>query len=100
MNNKLQKSTLWLDLLNSDLYDYKGKGKHENRLDKKEWYNGFIRRWLDVDPDDAHESLRDLRRLLRGMIDDFAQRNPLKKTDLDELNNIMSKSPVTKKSLR
>jgi len=98
MNDKLHKSTLWLDLINSDWHDYKGMRKHEDRLDKKEWFEKFISHWPFVVLDNARKPLRDLRNLLRCMVNDYSRRNPLSKSDLDALNNIMEKFPVVKKS--
>jgi len=101
MNNKLLKNTLWLDLLNSDWHDYKGGGKHEDRLDKDEWLKKFLSPWqgsLKVAPlPKIQKKLKDLRALLRRMAEDFSKRKPLRKIDLKRFNDVLKSSPEIKK---
>jgi len=101
MNDILYKNTLWLDLLNSDWHDFKGGGKHEDRLDKDAWLKNFIAPWresLAAAPLLKIQSrLKELRTLLRRMAEDFSQRRPITKNDIDHLNNVLGSSPEIKK---
>ena len=68
---------------------------------KTDWIKKMVREVFKplafVDLDDAREPLRDLRKLLRRMTDNFSRRIPLNKPDLDILNHIIGKLPVIKK---
>ena len=88
---------MWLDLLNSDWHDYKGGGKHENRLYKDAWLKDFLLPWqgsLKVAPlPKIQKKLKELRSLLRCMAEDFSKRKPLRKVDLERLNEVLGSSP-------
>jgi predicted RNA-binding Zn ribbon-like protein len=92
---------LWLDLLNSDWHDFKGRGKHVDRLDSDAWLKNFISPWqesLKAAPwPKIRRKLKELRDLLRRMAEDFSTRTPLNKMDLERLNNILENSPEIKK---
>ncbi len=101
MDSKLQKNSLWLDLLNSDWHDFKGGGQHEDRLDNDAWLQNFLSPWpelLTAAPlTKIRKQLKDLRSLLRRLAEDFSKRRPLKETDIESLNRILAGSPEIKK---
>ena len=101
MNNVLQKNTLWLDLLNSDWHDFRGSGKHEDRLNKDAWLKNFLLPWqgaLKVAPlPKIKKELKELRSLLCRMAEDFSKQKPLRKIDLKRLNDVLGSSPEIKK---
>jgi len=104
MDSKLQKNTLWLDLLNSDWHDFKGGGRHEDRLDNDAWLKNFLLPWQGMlkaaSCTDIRKQLGGLRTLLRRMAEDFSQRRPLRETDLERLNDALARSPEVKKVAR
>jgi predicted RNA-binding Zn ribbon-like protein len=94
-------NTLWLDLLNSDWHDYKGSGRHEDRLLKDAWLINFLAPWrssLNAKPlGKIRNALMELRSLLRRMIENYSVRRPIAKKDLDAFNEILRRSPVINK---
>jgi predicted RNA-binding Zn ribbon-like protein len=104
MDSKLQKNTLWLDLLNSDWHDFKGGGRHEDRLETDAWLGNFLLPWQGMLKGetwpDIRRQLGGLRTLLRRMAGDFSQRRPLRETDLGRLNHALARSPEVKKVVR
>jgi predicted RNA-binding Zn ribbon-like protein len=86
----------WLDLLNSDWHDYKGGGRHEDRLDNYDWLRKFLQHWgeLQINPEDpaTREKLRNLRTLIRAMADDFMTGKKINENDLESLNSILESS--------
>jgi predicted RNA-binding Zn ribbon-like protein len=101
MDSKLQKNSLWLDLLNSDWHDFRGGGKHEDRLFNDVWLKNFLLPWqgsLKATPlPKIQAKLKDLRCLLRRMAEDFSKQKPLGKMDLERLNDVLGNSPEIKK---
>ena len=101
MNNKLLNNTLWLDLLNSDWHDFRGGGKHEDRLYKDAWLKNFLSPWqgsLKAAPSPKiQKKLKELRALLLRMAEDFSKRKPLRKVDLERFNDVLGSSPEIKK---
>ena len=92
---------MWLDLLNSDWHDFRGGGKHEDRLDNKFWLKSFLSPWQGTLKDapllKIQKLLKELRALLRRMAEDFSKQRPLEKMDMERLNNILESSPEIKK---
>ncbi len=101
MDSKLLENTLWLDLLNSDWHDFRGGGKHEDRLENEVWLRKFISPWQEplrvVPLPEILDKLRELRVVLRRMAENFSKREPLRGTDLNRLNNILENSPLVNK---
>ena len=101
MDSKLHKNTLWLDLLNSDWHDFKGGGRHEDRLDSEAWLKNFVFPWrgslAQVPLPVVRDKLKELRVLLRRMAEDFSRRKPLGGKDLERLNHILENSPQINK---
>lgn len=88
----------FVDLLNSDWHDYRGSGRHEDRLDRHDWLADFLRTWgfEGVGEPGAAEvaGLRSLRTLLRGMVEELVAGRRLDPQALDRLNEVMGASPL------
>jgi len=101
MDSKLQKNTLWLDLLNSDWHDFKGGGRHEDRLDNDAWLKNFLLPWQGMLKNtplpNIRKKLEELRSLLRHMAEGFSKRKLLNKIDLERFNEVLGHSPEVKK---
>jgi predicted RNA-binding Zn ribbon-like protein len=104
MDSKLQKNDLWLDLLNSDWHDFKGGGRHEDRLDSDAWLERFLLPWSGmlghIPLPMVRGQLKDLRSLLRRMAEGFAARKSLRRADLERLNGVLGSSPEVRKISR
>lgn len=104
MDRELHKNTLWLDLLNSDWHDFKGGGRHEDRLETDAWLGNFLLPWQGMlgqaSWPDIRKRLGELRGLLRRMAGDFAQRRQLRKKDLERLNGVLGGSAEVKRVVR
>ncbi len=88
---------LWADLINSDWRDYRGSGAREDRISNDTWIRPFLTRagWsggLPSSADRAH--LRDLRSLLRRMVDTLIAGKEIRAADLKSLNGVMAGSPA------
>ncbi|MFH2107312.1 MAG: CGNR zinc finger domain-containing protein [Chrysiogenia bacterium] len=101
MDSKLQKNSLWLNLLNSDWHDFKGGGRHEDRLDNDVWLQNFLLPWPELLMvtllSKIRKQLKELRILLRQLADDYSKRKPLRKMDIERLNAVLRSSPEIKK---
>lgn len=90
-------NTLWLDLLNSDWHDYKGSGRHEDRLDSNDWLRKFLQHWneIQINPDDPaiRKKLHNLRTLIRAMTEDFMTGRKMNEKNMRSLNSILERSP-------
>lgn len=88
----------FLDLLNSDWHDYRGSGRHEDRLNRPGWVDGFLRTWGFQVRGGAGvaevERLRSLRTLLRGMVEDLVAGRRLDAGDIHQLNAVVGASPL------
>jgi predicted RNA-binding Zn ribbon-like protein len=86
-------STPWLDLANSELYD--GFGNFTECLDDPRWIRSFLRYWKLRIPEDpaALKSLRELRSLLRQLVERTFAKGSLSNDDLAKLNTWL-KVPV------
>jgi predicted RNA-binding Zn ribbon-like protein len=91
-------NTLWLDLLNSDYHDYKGGGKDEDRLENSQWLGKFLNYWKNIQIQSNSrlliDQLKDLRFLIRKIVEKFRLGEEIQKTDLNSLNKILAKSPI------
>jgi predicted RNA-binding Zn ribbon-like protein len=84
----------WLDLVNSELYD--GFGNFTECLDDPRWVRSFLRFWkLRIPPGDsaALQALRELRSLLRELVEKNSASGAFDSTDIARLNGWL-KVPV------
>lgn len=84
----------WLDLVNSELWD--GFGNFTECLDDSRWIRSFVRYWkLHIAPCDpaALKALRELRTLLRHLVEKSSGTGTLPAEDLAKLNSWL-KVPV------
>lgn len=91
------KDPLWADLINSDWSDYRGSGAREDRISNDSWLSVFLARtgWNGQLPGSAKRtSLRNLRSVLRRMVETLIAENRVRTADLDALNAILAKSPA------
>jgi predicted RNA-binding Zn ribbon-like protein len=87
-------SAPWLDLVNSELYD--GFGNFTECLDDPRWVRAFLRYWkLHIPADDpgALNALRELRALLRHLVEKNSAQSSLDSSDIAKLN-VWIKVPV------
>jgi len=87
---------LWADLINSDWRDYRGSGAREDRIFNDSWLSAFLDRagWSGRLPGAVNRThLRDLRSLLRRIVDTLIAENRIQTSDLKALNAYMAGSP-------
>ncbi len=80
-------SAAWLDLVNSELYD--GFGNFTECLEDPRWVRSFERHWkLHIPADDpsARYALRELRTLLRHLVEKTSAQGSLDASDIARLN--------------
>ncbi|HYF95015.1 MAG TPA: CGNR zinc finger domain-containing protein [Symbiobacteriaceae bacterium] len=81
---------LWISFLNSDLHDWRGSGRSEDRLDKPGWVAEFLAEWhlpVTNQPDAAAiAALKDLRSLLQRIARSLADGAAVAAGDLGALN--------------
>lgn len=91
-------NNLWLDLLNSDYHDYKGGGKHEDRLENPQWLQKFLGNWdivqAEVDYPKIIHQLSALRSVIRRMTDCYRTEKEISAQDIDTLNGILGSAPM------
>ncbi len=89
---------IWLDLLNSDWHDYRGTGKHEDRLDNPQWMRDFFKRWgLDlsgISGEKVRSSLHDLRDVISRIAKQAAAGRKLGPEALGGLSPLFVHSPL------
>lgn len=89
-----------LDFLNSEFRDFRGRWVRDNLL-QPGWLEQFLARWgLQVaDPLDPAtlETLLALRAVLMNVVDDLVDGGQLSPTDLDTLNVLMLKVPLSRR---
>jgi predicted RNA-binding Zn ribbon-like protein len=92
---------LWLRLLNSDWHDYLGSGRSEDRLDNPQWLRDFLSHWGGaanrIWSVNASEGLRELRTLVRKIVDATIAGKEVSNADWDSLNSYLAKSPVMRR---
>jgi predicted RNA-binding Zn ribbon-like protein len=90
----------WLDLLNSDWHDHLGSGRAEDRLDNQQWLAKFLGRWGGTSSRiwsfNASTQLRELRTLIRKMVDTARVGRRASAGEWDALNAYLAKSPVVR----
>ena len=90
------KDSLWADLINSDWRDYRGSGAREDRISNDSWLGAFLAQagWNGPLPGSANRKhLRELRSLLRRIVETLIARKKVRRADLKALNAILAKSP-------
>jgi predicted RNA-binding Zn ribbon-like protein len=88
---------LWTDLINSDWHDHRGSGAREDRIGNDIWLELFLARagWRGPLPGPAERNgLRNLRALLRGMVDMLISGKGLGRAKLRTLNDVMAAGPL------
>jgi len=92
---------LWLDLLNSDWHDYRGSGRREDRLDDPAWLGKYLARWSDglrgVPAADVRSVLKDLRSVLRAVVDRLAAGKSVPQSLWTRLNALLAACPVVRR---
>ena len=91
----------WLDLLNSDWHDYRGSGRREDRLDDPAWLGRYLSRWPDslrgVPAAEVRAALKELRSVMRAIVDRLAARKPVPGDLWVRLNAFLSACPVVRR---
>lgn len=92
--------TPWTDLINTQMYDWRGGGYFQDRLSWPLWQNAFLQRWslqapVPMEPADraAMMELRDLLQLLWG---DLVEEGTLDPENLAGLNRVMTQGHVVR----
>ncbi|UCE60119.1 MAG: CGNR zinc finger domain-containing protein [Phycisphaerales bacterium] len=89
---------LWLDLLNSDYHDHRGRGRSEDRLENQKWLASFLARWdlphREVQAEDTRKALQGLRSLLLRIMTSLRAGERPRAKDIDVLNGHLSAAPL------
>lgn len=88
---------LWADLINSDWHDHRGSGAREDRIGNDRWLESFLARaeWDALLPGaEERDRLRNLRALLRRMVDALIAGKRVSRADLNALNDVLAASPL------
>ena len=95
---------LWLELLNSDWHDYRGRAADEDRIDSPAWRERFLARChlpASVAEDAAaRRALRDLRTLIRRMTDALRTGRQPAARDVAALNRALAAVPMVRRLTR
>lgn len=91
----------WLGLLNSDWHDYRGSGLRRDLIDDPAWLERFVKPWKPalggVSPADVRAALKELRRLIRAIVDRIAARRSVPPRLLSDLNSVLAVSPFVRR---
>jgi predicted RNA-binding Zn ribbon-like protein len=87
-----------LDLVNSRWTDHLGSGRIHDRLPLPDWRHAFFARWSHLptgatDAPEAVAGLRELRDLLRRLLEAFARGEAFAAADVEHLNQVLAASP-------
>lgn len=89
---------LWDDFINSEWHDWRGSGRSEDRLDKPEWLDQWLKNYhlkVDTRPTpDQLAKLKNMRALLQRMVKEIVAGSEIRSANLDELNKIMSRGTI------
>ena len=87
-----------VDLVNSRWTDHLGSGRTFDRLPLPEWRQAFLARWSNpatgvADAPDAVAALRELRAVLRRLLEALSRGQALARPDVEALNRALAASP-------
>ena len=87
-----------MDLVNSRWTDHLGSGRTFDRLPLPEWRQAFLARWSNpatgvADAPDAVAALRELRAVLRRLLEALSRGQTLARPDVEALNRALAASP-------
>jgi predicted RNA-binding Zn ribbon-like protein len=87
----------WLDLVNSDCLDYLGRRGREDRLENPVWLKRFLARWklsrAERSRPETRKALRELRDLIRGIVDRILAGRSISRKQWDSLNSVLAGAP-------
>ncbi|MEW5982987.1 MAG: CGNR zinc finger domain-containing protein [Acidobacteriota bacterium] len=91
----------WQELLNSDWHDHLGSGRREDRIDRADWLQAFLKK-LSTDLSGVPEAqvkagLRALRRVLQRHVARITARGRADGRALDDLNRVLGRAPLTRR---
>lgn len=88
---------LCIDFLNSDWRDWRGSGRRENRLEKKEWVADFLQQWNLQAPLPVEQKmgakLLNLRECMRRMTECTVRGGAVVPEDLEAFNLVLALAP-------
>jgi len=91
----------WLELLNSDWHDYRGSGERRDLLDDPARFERFVRPWRPalrgVPDEDIRAGLKDLRRLLRAIVDRLVAGRSVPAGLWTALNAVLAAAPFVRR---
>jgi predicted RNA-binding Zn ribbon-like protein len=92
---------IWIDLLNSDWHDHRGTGAQQDRLDDPRWLKSYVDRWElgleDVPQERIGRSFRELREILRRIVDRIVIRKKIPSRDWSLLDDYLERVPFVRK---
>ncbi|MGE5542348.1 MAG: CGNR zinc finger domain-containing protein [Bacillota bacterium] len=104
MGRRLRTERSFLDILNSDWPDWREAPRKEDRLKNREWVRGFLARWgLDyagVLDAEVVATLRDLRSLMRRIVQRLSRGADPSAEDLSLLNQVLAAAPSVHRLVR
>jgi predicted RNA-binding Zn ribbon-like protein len=95
---------LWLELLNSDWHDYRGRAADEDRINSPAWRARFLARCrlpaTLAERATSRRALVDLRTLLRRMTDALRAGGQPAARDIADLNRVLAAAPMVRRLKR
>ena len=92
-------NALWIDFVNSDWHDYRGRDPDRDQLADPVWLLGFIEEKglprIDTRNRAVRSGLRELRDLLQQLIRTLVESGRLRAADLETVNGYLAARPVT-----
>jgi predicted RNA-binding Zn ribbon-like protein len=91
----------WIDLLNSDWHDYRGSGLRRDLVDDPAWLEEFLKPWEHalggVAPETVRAALKNLRRVIREIVESLAAGRKVPPRPWAELNAVLAASPFVRR---
>lgn len=91
----------WLELLNSDWHDYRGSGLRRDLVDDRAWLERFVGPWAPalegVPEGEVRAALKNLRQVIRAIVDRIAARRSVPPRLLSDLNSVLGVSPFVRR---